>query len=107
MAYKLDVVALTQKLVGFDTVNPPGNEAECALYLGDILEKAGFRVNYHESSPGRLELVAHLGKGDTKSPICLAGHLDTVPLGHEPWTLNPLSGEVKDGKLFGSGGQVI
>ncbi len=103
MAYKLDVVALTQKLVGFDTVNPPGNEAACALYLGDILEKAGFRVNYHESSPGRLELVARIGTDDTKSPVCLAGHLDTVPLGQEPWTVNPLSGEVKDGKLFGRG----
>lgn len=99
----MDVVALTQKLVGLDTVNPPGNEAECALYLGNILEKAGFRVDYHESSPSRLELVAHLGNDDDRGSICLAGHLDTVPLGLEPWAMDPLSGEVKDGRLFGRG----
>ncbi len=103
MGFKLDVVALTQKLVGLDTVNPPGNEAGCARYLGEILETAGFQVEYHESAPNRLELVAHIGNNDEKGPICLAGHLDTVPFGLEPWTMDPLSGEVKEGKLFGRG----
>ncbi len=103
MEHKLDVVKLTQKLVGFNTVNPPGNETQCALYLGKILENAGFQVDFHESSPGRLEMTALLGNGAGKGPICLAGHLDTVPFGHEPWKNDPLSGEVMDGKLFGRG----
>ena len=41
-------VALTRSLLGFDTVNPPGRERDCARHLGALLEGWGFGVAYHE-----------------------------------------------------------
>jgi len=33
--------ALLQKLIQFDTTNPPGNERECVLFIRDLLAEAG------------------------------------------------------------------
>lgn len=45
---KLDSLSLTCKLLSFNTVNPPGDERECACCLGEFLEKAGFSARYYE-----------------------------------------------------------
>ena len=42
MELSLDVISLTQKLLGFNTMNPPGQERSCAAYLGKLLENSGF-----------------------------------------------------------------
>ena len=38
-------IELTQQLLRFNTINPPGNEAPCAQFLGAMLVTAGFRVS--------------------------------------------------------------
>lgn len=98
----MDAVKLAQDLIRFDTVNPPGNETPCARFLGDLLAEAGFAVAYHDLAPGRANLIARLGDGQGK-PLCLTGHLDTVPLGAAPWSREPLAGTVADGRLWGRG----
>ncbi len=101
MGNSLDPVTLTQKLLAFDTINPPGHEADCAGYLGDLLREAGFRVAYHEFGEGRTSLVARLGGED--KPLCFTGHIDTVPLGSQRWSRDPFAGEIHDDKLYGRG----
>lgn len=101
MSLLSDPVALTQKLIQFDTINPPGQEAACAHYLGDLLEGAGFRVAYHEFAQGRTSVVAR--RGGEQRPLCFTGHIDTVPLGTQPWRVDPFAGEIRDGKLYGRG----
>ncbi|KJS37314.1 MAG: hypothetical protein VR70_12695, partial [Rhodospirillaceae bacterium BRH_c57] len=99
-----DVVALTRRLIAFDTINPPGNEQACAEYLRDILAAAGFETDLHALGAGRASLVARLGGGANGSdPLCFTGHIDTVPLGAQPWTRDPFAGEIVDGKLYGRG----
>jgi len=99
-----DVVELTRALVAMDTINPPGNEHQCCSYLAGLLEDAGFSVTVSEFATGRSNLVARLGVQDANNlPVCFTGHLDTVPLGAEPWTVDPFAGEISDGKLFGRG----
>ena len=94
---------LTQQLVRIDTRNPPGDESECADYLADLLRDAGIEVSAHEFAPGRRSLVARLkGRGD-KKPLCFGGHIDVVPLGATPWSVDPFAAEVIDGKLYGRG----
>lgn len=99
----MDAIALTQKLVSFDTVNPPGNEAACAQYVSGLLQKSGFRVQAHEFESGRPSLVAHKPGAQDLNPICLCGHLDTVPLGQRPWQYDPFGGQVIEGRLYGRG----
>ena len=99
----LTAVELTRELIRFNTVNPPGNEHACAVYVAGILDKAGLRVEFQSMSPGRSNLIAMLDGKGTKPPICLSGHLDTVPLGTAPWRHDPFEGHVADGKIHGRG----
>lgn len=97
-----DPVELTQALIGFDTINPPGNERACAEYLAALLSAGGFSVKTSEFDTDRTSLVASFS-GAGPDPLCFTGHIDTVPLGAVPWTKSPFDGEIEDGRLFGRG----
>lgn len=98
----IDPVALTQALVRYKTVNPPGEEHDCAHHLGGMLEVAGFDVAYVDAGDKRTNMVARLGNGAGK-PLCFTGHIDTVPLGAQPWSVKPFGGDIADDKLYGRG----
>ncbi|HEY6381305.1 MAG TPA: M20/M25/M40 family metallo-hydrolase, partial [Pseudolabrys sp.] len=96
-------VALTQDLVRFRTINPPGDERACAERLASLLEGAGFAVDVVPFGNGRAQLVARIGGAAGKPPLGFTGHLDTVPLGAQPWSVDPFAAEILDGKLYGRG----
>ena len=98
-----DPLGLARQLLAFNTINPPGNERECARYLGRLLEDAGFSTRYFEFADRRTSLVASLSSTGTKPPMCFTGHLDTVPLGAARWDHDPFAGEVVGDKLYGRG----
>ena len=103
MNKNLSALELTQALVRFDTINPPGNERLCAEHLGSILNDAGFAVSYHEFAEPRTSLVARIGGDADAKPLCFTGHIDTVPLGAAPWSVDPFAADIADGKLYGRG----
>ena len=103
MNKNLSALELTQALVRFDTINPPGNERLCAEHLGSILNDAGFAVSYHEFAETRTSLVARIGGDADAKPLCFTGHIDTVPLGAVPWSVDPFTADIADGKLYGRG----
>ena len=96
-------LGLARELLAFNTINPPGNERECARYLGRLLEDAGFTTRYFEFADRRTSLVASLPATGTKPPMCFTGHLDTVPLGAARWDHDPFAGEVSGDRLYGRG----
>jgi succinyl-diaminopimelate desuccinylase len=98
-----DAISLTRSLVAFDTINPPGQEHDCARHAGALLEQWGFRVEYHDYEPGRTSVIARAGGSDAKAPLCLTGHIDTVALGSRPWTKDPFAGEADGDRLYGRG----
>src|SRR3954454_5197038 len=94
---------LLQQLIRFDTVNPPGNEAAIQNFLQDKLELAGFDCTQLSAVPGRPNLIARL-PGRSEGPrLCYLGHADTVLANPEDWTVDPWSGELKDGCVWGRG----
>ncbi|MBS0279107.1 MAG: acetylornithine deacetylase/succinyl-diaminopimelate desuccinylase family protein [Proteobacteria bacterium] len=105
------IVALTQDLIRFPTVNPPGEAYQpCAEYLGNRLARRGFQVEYirAEGAPGdsdkypRINVVARR-EGKSKGPcVHFNSHIDVVQTG-AGWTVDPFGGEVKDGKVYGRG----
>jgi succinyl-diaminopimelate desuccinylase len=103
----MDPVQLAARLIRFDTCNPPGRatwgEEEVLLHLAGLLAPAGFSVALDRFGPGRASLVARLNPGRPEPALCLAGHIDTVPLGEAPWSVPPLAGEVRHGRLHGRG----
>jgi len=98
-----DAVALTRDLLHFDTINPPGQERDCAHKAGKLLQDWGFSVEYHEYEEGRTSVIARAGGSASKAPLCLTGHLDVVPLGTRQWSKDPFAGEADGNKLYGRG----
>lgn len=97
---------LLQRLIRFDTVNPPGNEEECQQYLRGLLEGAGFEVELLAAVPGRPNLVARMAapSGADGPTLCLLGHVDTVLANPAEWEVSPWSGELRDdGCIWGRG----
>jgi acetylornithine deacetylase/succinyl-diaminopimelate desuccinylase-like protein len=97
---------LLQRLIQFDTVNPPGNEEECQQYLRGLLEGVGFEVELLAAVPGRPNLVARLPapSGADGPTLALLGHVDTVLANPAEWEVSPWSGELRDdGCIWGRG----
>src|SRR5688500_9807000 len=97
----LDPVSLTQELIAFDTINPPGQELACIKRLADVLSEAGLQIEIHSFGERRANLIARWGGDSTAPPLCFTGHVDTVPLGKATWAHNPFGGEIAEGRLYG------
>ncbi|MDW5593340.1 M20/M25/M40 family metallo-hydrolase [Conexibacter stalactiti] len=98
-----ETTELLQRLVQFDTVNPPGNERACQEYLAAHLTAAGFEVELLGAVEERPNLVARL-RGEAEGPtLCLLGHVDTVLANPDEWEHDPWSGALADGYLWGRG----
>lgn len=103
-----DVVSLLQQLVRIPSVNPdnaPGTEQAgeetLAIFLSGWLESIGAQVTLEEIQPGRPNLIARFAPLDGRPRILFGPHLDTVGVGG--MTIDPFSGEIRDGKLWGRG----
>jgi acetylornithine deacetylase/succinyl-diaminopimelate desuccinylase-like protein len=95
--------ALLQRLIRFDTVNPPGNERLLQEFLLGELTSAGFDCELLGAQPERPNLIARL-RGSSDGPtLCLLGHVDTVLAHPDEWTHGPWSGDVAEGYLWGRG----
>ena len=98
-----ETTELLQRLVRFNTVNPPGNERGAIEHLAEYLRGAGFEVELLAADEKRPNLVADLrGAGDGPT-LCFLGHVDTVLAHPAEWSHDPWSGEVADGFLWGRG----
>jgi acetylornithine deacetylase/succinyl-diaminopimelate desuccinylase-like protein len=95
-------VELFQRLLRFDTSNPPGNEGECISWIGGLLEDLGCEVRILAGDPARPNLLARLeGRGEA-APLLLQGHVDVVAARGE-WRHPPFSGDLADGYVWGRG----
>ena len=102
-ALQEETTEVLQRLVRFNTVNPPGNEREAIEYLAGYLGQAGFEVEMLGTSDERPNLIADL-KGPEPGPtLCYLGHVDTVLADPSHWRHDPWSGDVEDGYLWGRG----
>jgi acetylornithine deacetylase/succinyl-diaminopimelate desuccinylase-like protein len=102
-ALERSATELLQQLIRFDTVNPPGNEAALQNFLQDKLEAAGFECTQLSAEAGRPNLIARLSGRSDGARLCYLGHADTVLANPEDWTVDPWSGELKDGCIWGRG----
>ncbi|GAA4364550.1 M20/M25/M40 family metallo-hydrolase [Nocardioides caricicola] len=101
-----EVVELCRELIRIDTSNygdqdGPG-ERKAAEYVATLLDEVGIESRLYESEPGRTSVVAQWG-GREGDGLLLHGHLDVVPAAAEDWQVDPFSGEVQDGYVWGRG----
>ncbi len=101
---KEDPISLAQMMIRIDSENPPGKEKELADFMADILRAAGLETIEYDFKPKRPNVVGVYHSRSSVRSLIFNGHLDTVPFGDlGKWATNPLSGDIKDGRLYGRG----
>lgn len=102
-----NAVRICQELIRIPSVNHGGgngDERAAAQYVFDFLTHAGLRPTLYQSAPTRVSVVARIkGRNSTKPGLVLHGHLDTVPADPNDWKVDPWSGEIIDGEIWGRG----
>jgi acetylornithine deacetylase/succinyl-diaminopimelate desuccinylase-like protein len=89
-----------------NTTNPPGNEILAARFLKGILDKEGIPaviLDTAELGGTHANLYARLKGNGSKRAIVLLHHMDVVPATASQWQVDPFSGAVKDGYIWGRG----
>jgi acetylornithine deacetylase/succinyl-diaminopimelate desuccinylase-like protein len=98
-----EATQLLTDLIRINTVNPPGNESEAALYLQRFLQNEGIDAAIYASAANRGNLVATLpGAGQAKSLVLLS-HLDAVGVNPNQWSPPPFEAAITDGYIWGRG----
>ena len=100
---KHEAVELLSEYLKIDTTNPPGNENKGAEFLAGVLEKEGFEPKVYEAAPARSSIKAVLPGSGQKGAIILLSHIDVVPAKADEWSVEPFSGAIKDGFIYGRG----
>jgi len=121
--HKEDLYVLLSRLIQIDTVNTitSGNESNCIPFISNEYQKLGLRPEIYmpDDVEGLTMLEDYLpGRGTDKRPnisavlkgfkgdkrVMLAAHTDVMPFGDESlWTAPPLSGLIRDGRVYGRG----
>jgi acetylornithine deacetylase/succinyl-diaminopimelate desuccinylase-like protein len=106
-ALQRETVQVLTDYLKINTSNPPGNELEGALFLKAILEREGFEVQLLDTAEFRgrrgANLYTRLRGNGSKKAIALVHHIDVVPADTRYWSVDPFSGVIKDGYLYGRG----
>ena len=107
MINKNRLVKLTQKLLQFDSVNPPGNELAVSRFIEKDLRSLGLEVKTVSYAKNRPNVIATLKgtwprKKAAAEAILITPHIDTVPFG-QGWKFNPTGGTIHAGKIYGRG----
>ena len=94
---------LLQRLIQFNTTNPPGNESECISFINGLLTEAGIETRIFAKTPQRPNLVARLSGQGNASPLLLYGHVDVVTTENQEWRQPPFDGKLVDDFVWGRG----
>jgi succinyl-diaminopimelate desuccinylase len=99
------LIEMSRGLIQAASPNPPGDVAQAAVAAEKLLRGIpGMTIQRVETAPGIVNLIGRLSATRSGRRLVFNGHLDTFPIGEDlGWTVPPLDGVVKDGKLFGRG----
>lgn len=107
--------------INSESFGTTGNEAEVAKFVKNYLDGIGVESDLYspESIEGfrenpdylaghnlenRYDITGILRGKNSKKSLMLMSHSDTVPIGDEKlWSFSALSGELRDGKIWGRG----
>ncbi|MBW6400100.1 M20/M25/M40 family metallo-hydrolase [Roseomonas sp. HJA6] len=101
-----EVVALTRRLMAVPSPNPPGDVRACAKETAALVQELApdAEISLHATSAEVTNLVARIAGAGPGKILAFNGHLDTYPVNEAlPWTVDPLVGDVRDGRLYGRG----
>lgn len=86
-----------------NTSNPPGNETRAARWLESIAKAEGIACESLGGDSTRLNFLARLPGNGKRRPLLLMAHSDVVPADPAQWSVDPFSGALRDGFIWGRG----
>ncbi len=102
-----ETITLCQEMIRIPSVNygeGRGDEKAMAEYVASKLAEVGIKSELIETAPNRVNVVAKIEGSDQSRPgLVLHGHIDVVPANADDWSVDPFSGEIKDGFIWGRG----
>jgi acetylornithine deacetylase/succinyl-diaminopimelate desuccinylase-like protein len=102
-----EAVAICRELIRIPSVNfgeGKGDEKAVAEYVVASLAEVGIAAEIFESAPNRCNVIAKIAGSDVSRPgLVLHGHIDVVPANAGDWQVDPFSGEIRDGAIWGRG----
>jgi acetylornithine deacetylase/succinyl-diaminopimelate desuccinylase-like protein len=98
-----ETIERLQRIVRFDTTNPPGNELPLALYLESALKDEGIDTTILVPQQNRAQLIGRIRGDGNERPLILLAHMDVVGVQRASWTHDPFAGDVDGGYLYGRG----
>ena len=99
-----EVAQLLSDLIRINTSNPTHPERPAAEWVAAKLDEVGIESQIIEANKGRASTIARIeGSDSSRAPLLIHGHLDVVPAEASEWSVDPFSGEIKDGFVWGRG----
>jgi len=100
-----ETVAILQDLIRIPSENfgDRGDEQEIARYIHSSLAEVGIEAELIESAPGRTNVAARIRGASDRPGLVLHGHIDVVPADAKDWSVDPFSGVIQDGAVWGRG----
>jgi len=102
-----ETITLCQEMIRIPSVNHGeglGDEKAMAEYVAKKLTEVGIKSELIETAPNRVNVVAKVEGVDQNRPgLVLHGHIDVVPANAADWSVDPFSGVIKDGFIWGRG----
>ncbi|HPN87728.1 MAG TPA: ArgE/DapE family deacylase [Candidatus Omnitrophota bacterium] len=101
------LIQTLQKVVSYNSENPPGNELVLSRFIAQDMRSLGLDVKLYSFAKNRPNVIVTL-KGTferekaQKQALLITPHIDTVPAG-KGWKYHPLSGTISGGKIYGRG----
>lgn len=105
MINKSRLIKLTQKVIQFNSENPPGNELALARFIERKMRSLGLEIKVVTFAKNRPNIIATLkgtSRTSAKNALLLTPHIDTVPAG-KGWSVDPFGGKIKNGRIYGRG----
>ena len=112
------IISFLQNLIRIPTFNPPGDNYDLVADLvKNEMENSGCKTKLFESpenyvelcgksklglDSSRINVVGYAGNDDGSPTLVFNSHSDVVPIS-SGWTVDPVGGEIKDGKIYGRG----
>ena len=102
-----DTISLCQQMIRIPSVNHgegKGDEKAMAEFIASKLKEVGIDSELIETALNRVNVVARVSGSDATRPgLIIHGHIDVVPANADDWSVDPFSGEIKDGFIWGRG----
>lgn len=98
-----DTVEFLRQLIAIPSCDPPGREIEVARAVHEALRTHHVDATIDEFAPGRANVLGRVRGRGSKPTLVFSSHLDTVPVGTQPWSFPPFGAEISQGRILGRG----